>query len=92
MRVDLHSRRLLVAWSAYCCVHAATGGAHPLLLRYGVALDYQDLRHLTLSDRPAVDAMLGVAAYLQACLAGVNKYVGRWSCLCQPTAAAPVSC
>lgn len=66
MRADLHSRWLLIVWAAYCCIHASTGRTHPLLLTYGVPLDFHDLRHLVLSDRPAVDAMLGVAAYLQA--------------------------
>ena len=32
---------------------------------YGVSLDWEDLRHLVLSDKEAVDAALGVAAYLK---------------------------
>lgn len=66
MQADLRSRGLLVAWVALCCVHAAAARRHPLLLEYGVGVDWHDLRHLALSDRPAVDAALATAAYLRA--------------------------
>lgn len=65
MRVELRSRGLLVTWAAYCMADAAACNAHPLVASYGVSLRADDLRHLVLSDRQAVDALLGVAAYLR---------------------------
>jgi hypothetical protein len=64
LQVELHSRQILVAWVAYCILFQATRG-HPVLKQYGVALRWQDLQHLVLSDRQATDAALAVAAYLQ---------------------------
>ncbi|KAG2496793.1 hypothetical protein HYH03_005201 [Edaphochlamys debaryana] len=49
---ELRSRELLVV-------------EYDLVLQYGVALSYKDLRHLALSDRAAVEAAQAVAAYLQ---------------------------
>lgn len=65
MQAGLRSRELLVVWVAYCFTHAATCTEHPVLLKYGAALRYVDLRHLVLSDKAAVDAALSVGAYLQ---------------------------
>ncbi|MEW5319231.1 MAG: hypothetical protein WDW38_010396 [Sanguina aurantia] len=64
MQAGLRSRELLVVWVAYCFTHAATCTEHPVLLKYGAALRYVDLRHLVLSDKAAVDAALSVGAYL----------------------------
>jgi transposase-like protein len=64
LQVELHSRQVLVAWVAYCILFRATRG-HQVLRQYGVALRWQDLQHLVLSDRQAVDTALAVAAYLQ---------------------------
>jgi hypothetical protein len=64
LRVELHSQQVLVAWVAYCIMFQATRG-HQVLSQYGVALRWQDLQHLVLSDKQAVDAALAVAAYLQ---------------------------
>jgi hypothetical protein len=36
-----------------------------IISQFGVSLDWQDLRHLLLSDRTAVDAALAVGSYLQ---------------------------
>ncbi len=67
MRVELLSREVLVVWAAYCLIHEAAGREHPLVLRYGVLDErpWEGLRHLVLCDRAAVDAALGVCAYLQ---------------------------
>ena len=65
MAVELRSREVLVGWAAYCAMHAACRRRHPDLQSFGVALDWRALRLLVLSDRSAVDAALGVAAYLQ---------------------------
>jgi hypothetical protein len=55
----------LQAWCAYCLMHEAAGREHSILLGYGVALDWEDLRYLVLKDRAAADAALAVAAYLR---------------------------
>ena len=65
MRVELHSREVLVAFTAYCLIHAATAADVPWLTQYGVGLTWQDLSHLVLADRAACDAALAVAAYLR---------------------------
>jgi hypothetical protein len=65
MCVELRSREVLVAWVAYCMLHAAASRQHPILQQYGVGLRWEDLRHLVLGDRTACDALLAVAAYLQ---------------------------
>ncbi|GAB4822814.1 hypothetical protein N2152v2_009860 [Parachlorella kessleri] len=65
MAVDLRSRLTLVAWVAYCAIEAACRRQHPDLQPFGVSLDWSAVRHLVLTDRPAVDAALGVAAYLR---------------------------
>lgn len=65
MKVELKSRELLVVWVAYCLMHASARRQHPSIMAgFCVALDWQDLRHLVLSDKDAVDAMLSVSAYL----------------------------
>lgn len=65
MDVELRSRGVLVCWVALCAVHAAAAEQHPMLLEYGVAVHWADLRHLVLSDRPSEDAALAVADYLR---------------------------
>ncbi len=66
MRAEQLSREVLVVWAAYCLTHAAAGRM-PLVLQYGVLgkRPWEELRHLVLGDREAVDAALAVAAYLQ---------------------------
>jgi hypothetical protein len=56
---------MLVVWVALCMMNAAANRAHPLLRDYGVGVDWKNLRHLVLTDRPAVDAMLATAEYLR---------------------------
>ncbi|KAG2451920.1 hypothetical protein HYH02_003695 [Chlamydomonas schloesseri] len=64
MQSELRSRELLVVWCAYCLAHDSVAQRHPLVREYRAALQFEDLRHLVLSDRQAVDALLAVAAYL----------------------------
>lgn len=66
LRAELSSREVLSGWVAYCLTHQAAAAEHPLVLQYGVALDWQDLRHLTLTDSAATHAALGVAIYLKS--------------------------
>ena len=65
LSVEMRSRELLVVWVAFCLVHASMGEDILENPKYGVALRGDDLRHLTLSDKLATDAALGVAAYLK---------------------------
>lgn len=62
--VELRSREVLVVWIAYCITFEVSR-QHIVVGRYGVALQPEDLRHLCLSDRAAVDAALAVGSYLQ---------------------------
>jgi hypothetical protein len=62
---ELRSREVLVGWAAFCLTHQAAAAAHPLVLQYGVALDRRDLRHLSVTDKAATHAALGVCSYLQ---------------------------
>lgn len=55
---------VLQATCAYCLLHNAAADEHILLSSYGVALDWQQLRHLVLKRRAAEDAMLAAGAYL----------------------------
>eukprot|EP00198_Chlamydomonas_reinhardtii_P007687 XP_001697024.1 predicted protein [Chlamydomonas reinhardtii] len=64
MQCELRSREVLVVWCAYCLAHNAEARRHGLVREYQPALQFADLRHLVLSDRRAVDALLAVAAYL----------------------------
>ena len=67
LTVERKSRELLVVWCAYCLVHQATlPFEFKVLGEYGVALRPEDLRHLVLSDKPAIEAAQQVAAYLRA--------------------------
>lgn len=67
MHVEVRSRAELATWIAACMTHAAIGRTWPWLLQqYGIGLRHQDLQHLVLSDRAAVDALLGVAAYIKS--------------------------
>jgi hypothetical protein len=62
---ELRSRELLAGFITYCLVHQATAGVHPLVNEYGVALRWQDLRHLVLPDLPAWEAVAAVVEYLR---------------------------
>jgi hypothetical protein len=67
MRVERRSRELVVAWAGYCLFDAAARHTHPTQMREGgVALLWQDLRHLVLSDRAITDTALHIADYLRA--------------------------
>lgn len=64
MRSELQSRAVLVAWLAYCLMHAAAVAKFPLLGQYGVGLVHTDLCHLVLSDCHSCDALLALCKYL----------------------------
>ncbi len=66
LRVELRSQELLVTWVAFCLIHKATCHAHPLLRKFSVPLDAESLRHLALSQKTAIDAVMCVASYLRA--------------------------
>eukprot|EP00899_Mesostigma_viride_P019525 jgi/Mesvir1/27574/Mv07319-RA.1 len=66
MQVEVRSRETLMVWVAFCFADAHACEEHPLLQKYGVALRWEDLGHLVLGDRLAVDAALAVGEYLRA--------------------------
>ena len=66
LTVNRKSRELLVVWCAYCLVHRMTlPFEFKVLGEYGVALRPEDLRHLVLSDKLAIEAAQNVTAYLR---------------------------
>ena len=58
------SRRTLVIWIAFCLTYQATSKLYPLLQKYGSPLCYEDLRHLVLGEKLAIEALVHVSAYL----------------------------
>mmetsp|Transcript_4547 Transcript_4547/g.6378 ORF Transcript_4547/g.6378 Transcript_4547/m.6378 type:complete len:405 (+) Transcript_4547:279-1493(+) len=62
--VMIRSRELLSYWIIYCLVHQSACLQFPLVKSYGVCLDAENLRHLVLSKKQAVDAAICVHAYL----------------------------
>eukprot|EP00899_Mesostigma_viride_P012815 jgi/Mesvir1/21534/Mv03975-RA.1 len=65
MRVEARSREALLVWVVFCFADAHACAEYPILREYGVALQWEDLRHLVLGDRRAVDAALAVGQYLR---------------------------
>lgn len=65
MLVVIHSRETLAAWAIACLVDRAACQAHPQLARYEMALDYADLRWLSLSDGQAHEALQAVTEYIR---------------------------
>ena len=66
LSVERDSRELLVVWCAFCFVHKATlPFEFKVLQGYGVALRPDDLRHIVLSQKPAIEAAQHVVAYLR---------------------------
>eukprot|EP00037_Helgoeca_nana_P031742 m.409107 g.409107 ORF g.409107 m.409107 type:complete len:3050 (+) comp28456_c0_seq1:346-9495(+) len=63
--VELKSRRTLVGWAIACIVDLRVCEIHPELLDFDMALDFADLRHLSLSDGLAHRAMLAVTLHLR---------------------------
>ncbi len=62
---ELRSRELLVIWIAYClCFKTARTRFSEILGNVGVALSYQDLQHLVLSDKEAWEVSRKVATFL----------------------------
>ncbi|CAM9169765.1 unnamed protein product, partial [Sphacelaria rigidula] len=66
MTVEFRSREVLVRWIAYAIVYASARVHGPrTMASYGVSLEPNDLRHLVLSDKLAVNAALNVADFLR---------------------------
>jgi hypothetical protein len=63
--VELRSRETLVAWAITCLVDRLVRRLHPLVGGFDMALQFGDLRHLSLADGLAHDALLAVCAYLR---------------------------
>ncbi|KAF0718113.1 hypothetical protein As57867_001892, partial [Aphanomyces stellatus] len=65
MMVKRRSQEVLVTWIAFCLVHQQCGENHKLVLTFATALKWQDLSHLVLDDKRAMDAALVVAGYIR---------------------------
>jgi len=65
LSAEMYSRETLAAWIGFCLVYKAAAVQFSDLSSYAPALDPDDLRHIVLQDKVAVDAALHVAAYLQ---------------------------
>ncbi|KAG9409930.1 hypothetical protein AC1031_020242 [Aphanomyces cochlioides] len=63
--VIARSKEMLVTWVAYCTIHHTCEAQHPLVREYKTALNWEDLRHLVLSDRKAIEALRLVAQYIR---------------------------
>ncbi|KAF0725418.1 hypothetical protein Ae201684_016188 [Aphanomyces euteiches] len=63
--VIVRSKEMLVTWVAYCTIHHTCEAQHPLVREYKTALNWEDLRHLVLSDRKATEALQLVAQYIR---------------------------
>lgn len=66
LAVEQRSRAVLAVWAACCIVDAAARRAHPDLSHFGLPLQYQDLRWLSLADGLSLDALQAVCTYLRA--------------------------
>ncbi len=66
MKTEIFSRELLVVWIFYCLAFKCVRKLYnPLLDHVGVALRYQDLEHLVLSNKRLCSVLLGVMSFLQ---------------------------
>jgi hypothetical protein len=68
LRVEVMSRELLVVWIVKCLVDKSTRTKYQSIsdsIQFGSALQWQDLRHLVLADKLAMDASLCVCIYLR---------------------------
>ena len=63
---ELRSRETLACWTVACLADWLAGVDFPLLRKYHMALNFADLRHLSLSDGLALDALHAVCAYLRS--------------------------
>lgn len=71
LTVAVKSRTVLLMWTIYCLLHKILSKDIPLLQKYAVALRYQDLRHLMLTERDnGWETLQRVAVYLDAHSAG----------------------
>ena len=63
---EVRSRETLACWAMTCLADRLSCVEFPLLKQYHMALNYADLRHLSLSDGLAHDALHAVCAYLRS--------------------------
>jgi hypothetical protein len=64
LRVEVMSREMLIVWIVKCLIDKSTRTKYDTT-RFGSALQWQDLRHLVLADKLAMDASLCVCIYLR---------------------------
>jgi hypothetical protein len=75
-RVRMRSIELLATWLIYCIAFNATRATYPdILADYGVALHFQDLRHLVLQDEEHILVLKKVVTFLRNNHCGEDKEI-----------------
>ena len=74
MTCVLRSEELLASWICCCWAHRKAEEKHPIFRDYGAALDADELEHIALSDRRAIQAVNCVTDFLKARAASVHPF------------------
>eukprot|EP00892_Ulva_mutabilis_P000031 jgi/Ulvmu1/10028/UM059_0077.1 len=73
LKVELRSRETLVTWVMLCLAHRRAAVEFPGLQAYALPVQPDDLRHLVLRDRRAMQVAQAVAAYISAVNCNASK-------------------
>ena len=65
LKVEVKSKEVVIVWVAFCLIHKYIKKTIPIIDKYGVALQWKDLRHLVLSDEEALSASLAASEYVK---------------------------
>ena len=66
LRVETFSKETLIVWIIYCVIHKFLKSSIPLIQKFGVALEWTDIRYFVLSNKEAITAALAVSEYLKS--------------------------
>ena len=66
LRVEIFSKETLIVWIIYCVIHKFLKSSIPLIQKFGVALEWKDIRYFALSNKEAITASLAVSEYLKS--------------------------
>ena len=65
LKVEVTSKEVVIVWVAFCLIHKYIKKIVPIIGKYGVALQWKDVRHLVLSDEEALSASLAASEYVK---------------------------
>ena len=65
LKVEVKSKEVVIVWVAFCLIHKYIKKTIPIIDKYGVALQWKDVRHLVLSDEEALSASLAASEYVK---------------------------